>query len=139
MGGRPQVSSGFSSNMNRSNFQRSRQQDSDDEEGKYFFCSLNLSWWACIQLQKKWACKAWTSAEPLGPWTFAITTNSILNLISILFGNCQAFLLRMAFMIYVFYRCIFDDFCLQKKPHSKKRVWMLRILTNVWKIEQNCQ
>ena len=37
MGGRPQVSSGFSSNMNRSNFQRSRQQDSDDEEGKVNF------------------------------------------------------------------------------------------------------
>jgi len=32
MGGRPQVSTGFSSNMNRSNFQRSRQPESDDEE-----------------------------------------------------------------------------------------------------------
>ena len=40
MGGRPQVSSGISSNMNRSNFQRSSQQDSDDEEGKYFFVLL---------------------------------------------------------------------------------------------------
>ena len=44
MGGRPQVSSGFSSNMNRSNFQRSRQQDSDDKEGKYYSSPLNLSW-----------------------------------------------------------------------------------------------
>ena len=85
-----------------------------------FFCSLNFSWWErdWYPTAKKWACKAWKSVEPLGPWTFAITTNSILKFLQELsiflsikpnsgqrlFGNCQAFLLRVTFVIFIFYR-----------------------------------